>query len=157
MTRFTLTKRVNAPLADVWRTWDNFGDIYRFNPLLRHSHLLGDTDQPTGIGSERHCDMADGKNWVRERIVDYRPMKAITIDAYDGSMPLRKLVAAFQFREITPEMTSVQMQVSFEPKFGLVGKLMAPMMKRQFRKMLQRLLDCNAAHVERGEVVPAAA
>ena len=49
------------------------------------------------------------------------------------------------------------MKVDFEPKFGVLGKMMAPMMKRQFRPMLQSLLDCNAAHIERGETVAAAA
>lgn len=157
MATVTLSKRIDAPLADVWESWNDFGNIYKFNPTLKHSHLLSDVAKPIGIGSERHCDFADNKNWIRERIIDYRPQRLIRIDAYDGTMPLKSLVATFGFRETSKGQTAVQMSVEFEPKFGVVGKLMAPLMKRQFRPMLQSLLDCNAAHIERGETVPAAA
>ena len=157
MARLTLSKRIDAPIEEVWDSWADFGNIYRFNPTLRHSRLLTDATEPTGIGTTRHCDLADNKNWIRERIVDYRPQKLIKIDAYDGTMPLKSLVATFKFHEISKRQTGVQMSVEFEPKFGVVGKLMAPLMKRQFRGMLQSLLDCNAAHVERGEMVPTAA
>ena len=157
MATLTISKHVDAPVQDDWNSWDDFGNIYKFNPALKHSRLLSDEKVPTGVGSERHCDMADNKNWVRERVIDYRPMKSIKLDVYDGSLPLKSMVATFSFRKISEQETGVQMQVEFEPKFGALGKMMAPMMKRQFRPLLQSLLDCNAAHVERGEVVAAAA
>jgi ribosome-associated toxin RatA of RatAB toxin-antitoxin module len=157
MATVTVSKQVDASVQDVWATWEDFGNIYKFNPVLKHSHLLSDSSEPTGVGSERHCDMADSKNWVRERVIDYRPLKSIKIDVFDGSMPLKSMIATFSFRKINEQKTAVQMQVEFEPKFGVLGKMMTPMMNRQFRPMLQSLLDCNAAHVERGDVVAAAA
>jgi ribosome-associated toxin RatA of RatAB toxin-antitoxin module len=157
MATLTVSKQVDASVQDVWNTWDDFGNIYKFNPVLKHSHLLSDASEPTGVGSERHCDMADNKNWVRERVLDYRPLKSIKIDVFDSSMPLKSMIATFSFRQINKDKTGVQMKVDFEPKFGVLGKMMAPMMKRQFRPMLQSLLDCNAAHIERGETVAAAA
>ena len=84
-------------------------------------------------------------------------MQSLKIDVYESSMPMKSMTASFRFREVTKEKTSVQMTVDFEPGMGVVGMLMTPLMKRQFRPMLQSLLDCNAAHVEYGETVPAAA
>lgn len=156
MAKVTVFKKVDAGLADVWSTWDDFGNIYKFNPSLKNSYLLDSEVTSTGVGSERHCDFADDKNWVRERIVGYRPMSFIKIDVFDGSMPLNSMVATFNLRSVAENRTHVEMTVEFEPKFGVIGKLMTPMMKRQFRPLLQTLLDCNAAHVERGEVVAAA-
>ncbi len=157
MAKLTLAKRVDAPIEEVWASWNDFGDIYKFNPSLKHSRLLSDKNQPTGVGSERHCDLADNKNWIRERIVDHQPLRSITIDAYESSMPLKTMLAKFDFEKISAQRTRVRMTVEFQPKFGVIGSLMVPIMKRQFRGLLQALLDCNAAHVERGEVVPAAA
>ncbi len=157
MARVTVARRIDSSIEEVWESWEDFGNIYRFNPNLKHSYLLSDPDQPTGVGSERQCDLADGKNWIRERIIDYRPGRAIRIDAYDSTMPMKSIIASLHFEKISEERTRVRMSVDFEPKFGVVGRLMVPLMRRQFRPMLQALLDCNAAHVERGEVVPAAA
>ena len=157
MARVTVTRQVEAPVDEVWKSWDDFGNIYRFNPNLRHSQLLSDPDKPTGVGSERQCDFADGKNWIRERIVDYRPGKSIKIDIYDGTMPLKSMSGTLVFEEIRGGKTRIRMTVDFEPRMGVVGKLLTPLMRRQFRPMLQALLDCNAAHIERGDVVPAAA
>ena len=157
MAILTVAKNVDAPIGEVWESWADFGNIYRFNPNLKHSRLLSDASEPVGVGSTRHCDMADSKNWIRERIVDYRPHQSVKIDVYEGTLPLKSMLATFDFEKLSNDRTRVQMKVEFEPKMGIVGRLMVPLMKRQFRPMLQSLLDCNAAHVERGETVPVAA
>lgn len=157
MPRVVVKKQVAAPIQQVWESWDDFGNIYKFNPNLRHSRLLSESGKPTGIGSERQCDMADNKNWIRERIVEYKPPYLVKIDIFDGTLPMKSMQAMFNFQEQSRDVTQVRMTVDFEPRFGVLGQLMAPLMKRQFRPMLQALLDCNAAHVERGEVVPRAA
>ncbi len=67
------------------------------------------------------------------------------------------MVATFDFEEISARRTRVRMTVDFEPKHGVLGKLMVPLMKKQFGKLLGQLLDENAAYVERGELVRQAA
>jgi hypothetical protein len=54
MATLTVSKQVDASVQDVWATWEDFGNIYKFNPVLKHSHLLSDSSEPTGVGSERH-------------------------------------------------------------------------------------------------------
>ena len=157
MARVTVAKRIAAPVDAVWRSWEDFGNVYRFNPNLKFSRLLSDPGQPTGVGSERQCDLADGKNWIRERIVEFRPQESLKVEVFDGTMPMKSMLATITFEEISGGRTRVRMSVDFEPKLGVVGRLMVPLMRRQFRSMLQAFLDCSAAHVERGEVVPAAA
>ena len=157
MARVTVAKRIDAPVEAVWHSWEDFGNVYRFNPNLKHSRLLSGPAGAIGIGSERHCDLADGKNWIRERIVDVRPQKSLAVEVYDGTMPMKSMVATVTFEAIKGNRSRVRMSVDFEPKPGIVGRLMVPLMRRQFRAMLQAFLDCNAAHVEHGDVVPAAA
>ena len=59
---------VEAPVADVWASWDAFADIVKFNPLLKDSYLLKDSAD-TGLGALRQCDFSDGKNYIREKII----------------------------------------------------------------------------------------
>ncbi len=156
MAKVTVTRTVNAPLQDVWASWDNFSDIYRFNPNLNGSHLLPGSAS-TGMGATRQCDMRDGKNFIQERIIGYDPHRKLVIDIYNGTLPLKSAVATFDFRAHGAQRSEVTMTMEFTPKMGLLGKMMLPLMKRQFRPMLQALLDANAAYVETGTEVSRAA
>lgn len=149
MAKVTVTQIVNAPLENVWASWDDFGNIADFNPNLKSSHLLKNGIE-SGVGAKRQCDLADGKNYIREKIVEYVPQQKIVIDIYEGTMPLDSAIATLDFGRTGDGQTRVVMTMRFKPKFGLLGALMVPMMKAQFSKMLQRLLDTNASHVEQG-------
>ncbi len=104
----------------------------------------------------RQCDMADGKNYVREKVIEYRPHQKLVIDIYESSMPLKKAVASFDFKT-RGQKTDVTMTIDFTPKFGVLGQLMVPLMKPQLRKMEDALLAGNADYVERGIEVQVAA
>ena len=156
MAKVTVSETVDAPLADLWASWDDFGDIYRFNPNLKTSFLL-DGSATTGLGARRQCNLADGKNHIQERIIEYTPQKKLVIDIYHGTLPLKSALATFDFESLGPGKSRVTMTMDFTPKFGPLGLLMVPMMKPQFRRMLGALLKANAGYVERGEEVRVAA
>ncbi len=145
MAKIQLSQIVEATPEEVWKTWDDFGNIAAFHPALASSHLLA--GQPTGKGAMRQCNLKDGKNHIQERIIDYVPHRKMVVDIFDGTMPLRKAVATITLKPVGSN-TEVRMQLDFTPKFGLIGKLMVPMMKPQFRKMVGDLLAQNARHVE---------
>lgn len=148
MAKVTVERQVNASQADTWAAWDDFGNIQDFNPSLRRSALL-EGSQPTGLGAERRCDMKDGKNHILERVVGYVPGRELVIDIYDGTMPLK---AARATVTVTPDGAArsiVHMEMEFTPGLGLLGTAMIPLMKIQFRKMLNGLLAGNAEFVER--------
>jgi len=44
MAEISLSKTVNAPAGQVWASWDDFGNIYKFNPGIAASKLLSDCD-----------------------------------------------------------------------------------------------------------------
>ncbi len=155
METINVKKVIDAPVEKVWESWDDFGSIYKFNPGINASRLLG--EDSTGIGAMRECDLKDGKNWVRERIVDYVPLKKMRISIYESSMPIKTMTATVTFRSISDAKTEVDFTAEFEPKMGFLGKLMAPLMKRQFRPLLASMLDGNADYVERGVLVAQAA
>ncbi len=156
MAKVSITRTVDAPLDKLWASWDDFGAIYRFNPNLNGSFIL-DGSARTGLGAERQCDLSDGKNYIQERIVEYTPHRRLVVDIYNGTLPLKSATAGFDLKSLGPDRSEVTMTMEFTPKFGLLGKLMVPMMKPQFRRLLGKLLDGNKAFVERGEEVRLAA
>ena len=143
MAEITVSQVVRVPLADLWQSWDRFDEIYRFNPVISQSPLLSGS-ATSGLGAERHCKHVDGKTYLKERIIGYRPEEHLVIDIYDANIPLKNAV--------------VTMRIRFTPKYGPIGWLMTPLIKMQFRKGLSDLLIANADFVENGvEIHPKAA
>jgi hypothetical protein len=60
--------------------------------------LLETSPAPSGKGALRHCDVADGKNWLRERVLSVAPNKQIVIDIYESSIPLKSAVGTVDFK-----------------------------------------------------------
>lgn len=156
MPSVTLTKTVDAPVSEVWKSWDDFGNIDKFNPNLKRSFLIGNNGE-TGLGATRQCDLEDGKNYIQERIVAYEPERKLTVDIYNGTMPLKSAQAEIAMRPVGTNRTELTFTMRFVPKFGLLGRMMVPMMKPQFRKLLTKLVDGNSAFVESGVVIARAA
>lgn len=154
MVKITVNRTINAPLETVWSSWDDFGDIYKFNPNLKHSYLLKGS-QATGKGAKRQCNINDGKNWIREEVVGYVPLKSMKVNIYEGTMPLKKAIATLSFKPINNHQTEITMDMEFEPKMGILGKLMIPMMKPKFKGMLNSLLAGNETFVTQGRLANA--
>lgn len=155
MATITVARTIHRPVAEVWTSWDDFGNIDKFNPNIDKSFLLANAE--TGQGATRQCNL-DAKNHIQERIVSYVPEKSLRIHIYDGTLPMKEAYATFDFQAVGPNRTEVTMTMDFTPKFGLLGRLlMVPMMKPQLRKMCGKLLDGNKAYVEDGVVIARAA
>ena len=156
MPEITVQTTINASVEDVWKTWDDYGHIEKFNPNLSRSFLL-DGSQTTGLGAERQCTLTDGKNYIQERIVEYKPNQRMKVEIFDGTFPLKENFATIDMRQTGPNRTDLHFKMEFVPKYGLLGRLMVPLMKPQFRKLLGKVVEANKAYVERGETVARAA
>lgn len=151
----TETTIINASVSDVWKSWDDFANIDRFNPNLSRSFSI-DEKGVTGLGARRQCDFTDGRNFVREEIVEYFPEQKMRVDIYNGSLPLKKAQGVIEMRSLGPQQTEISFSIEFLPKMGLLGRLMVPLMKPQFRKALVKVVDGNRAFVESRVAVNAA-
>jgi len=138
---------VHASVSEVWASWDDFGNIERFNPNLKKSFLI-ESSKKTGLGATRQCDFSDGKNYIQERIVEYIPQKKMVVDIYNGTVPLKSATAKIELNPMNNNTTQVIFTMNFVPKMGLLGRLLIPLMKPQFRKDISKLVDGNKAHVE---------
>lgn len=157
MNSISISKTINAPIDAVWDSWDDYGNIYKFNPQVKSSNILSSSDVVTGIGARRECNFTDGRNWVREEITAYVEEQKIIISVYDGSLPLRSMVAEIELHKLAYNETQVTVTASFTPRMGWVGQMLVPLMKRQFRVMLSQMLDGNARYVEANSMAAEAA
>ncbi|MEM9635209.1 MAG: SRPBCC family protein [Pseudomonadota bacterium] len=157
MAEIVVSQVVRAPVADLWQSWDRYDEIYRFNPVINQSPLLSGSVK-SGLGAERHCKHIDGKTYLKERIVGYRPEEHLVVDVFDANVPLKKALVTLDFTALSSDESRVTMRIRFTPKYGPIGWLMTPLIKMQFRKGLSDLLIANADFVENGvEIHPKAA
>lgn len=147
MVTIIVEQTVKAPIAAVWASWDDYANIANFHPGVKHSYLLGNK-QTTGHGALRQCDFTDGKTFLKERIVGYESEKQMTVDIYETNAPIKDARARFDFAAVGQKQTRVTMTMTFTPKMGIIGKLLTPIMKKQFSKGLAGLLQGNAEYVE---------
>lgn len=147
MPDLTLVHIVNAPARDTWASWDDFANINAFTPNLRRSSLIDDRAS-SGLGAQRLCELADGRNYLRERITAYVPGHMMDVEIYESTLPLKSASARVTVSPVTDHQSRVSFTFRFEPAMGLLGRMMVPMMKARFARMLRKMLEENAALVE---------
>ena len=155
MTTITVAETVNAPVADVFASWNDFGNIYKYNPNLVRSFLINDS-APGGLGAMRQCVLSDGKNHIRERIIGFEENRQILLEIYEGTIPIKYARVTLDFKSISAGRTHVTFRMDATFKMGLLGRLLSPVIAGQMKKALNALLDGNKAYVEKGTVVNAA-
>ena len=152
MFKVEVQHKINAPAENVWKTIDDFGNVFNFHPMVKHSESINDL--PTGVGAERTCHFEDG-NQIEERIIDYKINKEYQVDIYDmGKFPLNKAIATLGINHDDDQETTVYFVMDFQPKFGPLGWLMAQMvMKKQFASILYKVLQGLDTHIQTGKIV----
>ena len=146
------TRTIDTPVAAVWNAIDDFGNVYRFHPKVERSKSINDV--AAGEGAKRQCDVYDG-GVICEEVVESVPEQRQVINVFDlGSFPLKEMVGRLDLEPIDENSTEVTMTMSFVPKYGPVGWLMATlMMKSQLRTQCEDILAGLDTHLQTGEIV----
>lgn len=148
----TATRIIDTPVATVWNTIDDFGNVYRFHPDVEHSESINEV--ATGEGAKRQSDFYDG-GAVREEVVESVARERQVIDVYDtGPVPLREMIARFDLDPIDEDSTEVTMTMSFVPKYGPAGWVMAKLLiNSQIHDMAEDILAGLDTHLQTGTIV----
>ncbi len=147
MHRVNVKREIEAPIADVWEIVADYGNVAVWNPLLRASRLLD--GPPRGKGAERQCDMADGKNYLRERVTEWQEGQFVEVELYETTMPLSCALARVELEARGPSRTVVSMTMHFQPSGGALARSLAGlMMKPMFRRMFRKLASALKTHAE---------
>ncbi|MCJ8323303.1 MAG: SRPBCC family protein [Rhizobiales bacterium] len=147
MPKFSVEKIVNAPKATVWTLLADFENIDFFNDAINKSYLTEGSDNG-GLGATRHCDLSDGKNYLKERVLKWDEGEGMTIDIYATSMPIKSNIVRFELEQFG-DKTKARMIFDYELKFGILGKIMSKLGLTAFmRKQTNLVLDGLAQKAE---------
>jgi carbon monoxide dehydrogenase subunit G len=152
MTTITREVAIDATKDRVWDVVADFGAIDMVSPGVTNSYIT--SEQDTGVGTERHCDLDFMGASVEEKIIDWQEGESIKIDIYERkNVPLvRDMIAEFVVREEDGKtILSATLQYAMS---GGVGNLMnAVMMKKMNTKTWNRLLAGFKKRSETGEKI----
>jgi len=146
-----VTKRYDLKAKEVWNVIDDFQNVNVYHPIVKTVEKLSENDR--GLGAARRCKFYDGGSVV-EKIISYEPGKSLKVKLTEFSMPLKAAIAGVVVSEVSENQTDVSIEMDFEPKWGLLGRLMTVVIIRpQMTRMFGLVLDCLAHYVRTGEEI----
>ena len=60
MHNVTVKREMNNNVETVWKVLDDYGTVYKYNPGVETSEILGEIK--TGLGARRVCNFYDGSS-----------------------------------------------------------------------------------------------
>ena len=143
---------IDAPKKDVWNFVSDFGGIYKGNPMVSKSYLT--SDQKTGVGTTRHCDMNMMGASVDEKIIGWVEGESIKVDIYEKkNMPMvGNMVADFSVHE-QGKQTLLKATMEYDMTGGMGDMMNAVMMKKMNVGVWEKLLAGFKKHIETKVIV----
>jgi uncharacterized protein YndB with AHSA1/START domain len=137
MNELTLNRNIDAPRTAVWNVLADFPNIASWNSGVKKSHATG---AETGLGAQRHCDLSPAGG-VEETVRAWEPESkmAVSIDSAKG-LPLKSGLATFDLAD-DGDATAITMEYTYETKWGVLGKLMKPVLHKRFQKGFNGFID----------------
>jgi len=127
MHNITVKREMNNNVEAVWDVLDDYGTVYKYNPGVERSEILG--EKQTGLGARRVCNFYDGSS-LKETIIKYVPNRGYSFMLSDFSLPLKRATSHFQLEPLSRDKCLLSVTIEFEPKFGPLGWLMAKLLMR---------------------------
>ena len=146
-----VTREMNTDATTVWKHLDDFANVYKYNPGVKSSEILGRKN--TGLGARRQCNFYDGTS-LKEEISQYNEGQSYTLELSDFSMPLKSATSYMEVIARGPHSSTLSITLMFQPKFGPLGWIMAKLlMKPMLTKALKGLTKGLDDHVRTGQIV----
>lgn len=117
---FSETTIIEARPEIVWSVLNNIGDIYRWNPGVKHSHTT--SEHQSGLRATRHCDLG-GRNFLDEEVVVWEPQQKLTMRITGTNMPFKTADIRFTLQN-KGDQTEVTVSPIYQLKFGPIGQLL---------------------------------
>ncbi len=150
MAQISTEIRIDAAPEKVWEVLADVGAVSAFSPNVETSHST--TPETGGIGAGRHCTFHGGGE-VSEVVVDWIEGEKVGLEILGGFGPAGVVIGSFAIRP-DGDGTIATIEINYEMKFGLLGKLMDVVMaRRQFLKLGGQVLEGLKHHVETGDTI----
>ena len=126
---------INAPIEKIFKALSEMEGLEKLDPNVKKSTSLSQIT--SGQGAKRKVDMKDGKNWFEEKVTAIKQNESLTYELTACSFPVKSLKYTYTV-EKSGNQTKVKQAMTYEIKFGLLGKLLdALMIRKQYNKGIQ--------------------
>ena len=125
--KIRVTRKISATIEALWEYLGDYSNIYRFNPLIDHSHF-NDGTSTCEVGSTRQCDMKTG-DYLKERITEWEEGSHYIVDIYETSMPVKKATAKLGVKKIDDQTSEAFMEMEIIAKYAILAPAMYLMFK----------------------------
>lgn len=151
----TMTKSIIIPASKekVWAKLADLGGVVQYHPFVSNSYYY--TDDQEGVGAGRVCEFPNGMK-VTETASNWQPGEEYTlnIEFVEGQKPpMRNVHATLRIQDVE-NGTQVQVVMSYDMRFGVLGDLMNKMMiSQKYGNMLDGMLKGLKHNVTTGETM----
>ena len=142
---------INQPIDKVWDILGNqFGEAYKWASGINHSDGFGTPKLNDAPCNNRACELPSGKIKEVVRKFDLRKYE-LEYEVIEGfPFFVDSGVNNWKLTPLSSNKTKVNMHLVINTK-GLVGKMMAPMMKMQLKKQIAHIPNDLKHFVETGQ------
>jgi len=150
MGRMTASTTIDATPERVWEVLSDFGGISQAAPHLTDSVLT--TEQATGVGAARHCDLASAGQSVDEVVTRWDEGKGYSVDIKMNRVPMRNGHADFDI-SVEDGSTVLTGVMSFEMPFGPIGAMMERIGSKRMTAMWSGMMAGFKERAETGNEI----
>jgi len=147
---------IAAPKEAAWAVLADYGNVHTYVRGILNAYLT--TEQASGVGMTRYCalpSMMMMKQYIVEEITAWDEGRSFTYIITDAAAPITDAWVAWSV-EGDDRRSKIRARVSYRPK-GVMGRLMLPMMRKQFPKQMNAALADLKQHLEAHVMAPAKA
>lgn len=142
---------ISASKEEAWAVLRDFPNVYTWAPSVKVSSAIGNVKE-LGVGAGRHC-VLDGFGAIDEYITHWQEGDGLVYDVTPLG-PLNNGYSSWWLTQVDEQTTSLEVVISYDLRFGLLGKLMhALVMRSKLEKSLIQGTNSFKTRVETGELV----
>ena len=117
----------------------DFPNISRWNGGVSASHAT--SEATGGVGATRHCDLSPA-GALEETIVEWEPEHRLVVRIDKAEkIPIDSGLVTFTIEAGDADSSTTTLDYRFETKWGIVGRLMTPLLENRLRAGFTGFLD----------------
>lgn len=127
---------LDVSAAVVWDVLNDFGNYYQLHPLIKLSPITNGIH--TGLGAEREVILFDGTS-IRQTILDIVEGESMLLGFTESDLPIKHATAKIAIEPPDQTFCRISIDITYEPKYGLVGYMYGPTLRNRANLMLRGL------------------
>lgn len=148
------TRRTSASIATIWSILTDSRQLCRWAPPVQE--VSSCNTEGEGVGSVRHCviELAGKRGMIVERVTAMEAGKYISYVVDEDSFGMSRMFAGYGFTVSTSATdggTLLKIETFYKPRNPLYAVMNAVMMRPQFVKVVDGLLEGLANYAESAE------